>query len=137
MGQGDKVSDTADSDPTSQELVRAGWHRAAASLDLPPRGLLQVTIYGKGVLLSRLVDGASAACDPLCPHQDAPLVEGSVYMGAIDCPLHHYLYDLRSGCNRYPRNVFPADKAAELAPLRMYPTHEQEGSIWVKIEAPP
>ena len=137
MGQGVEVSDTANSDPTAQELVQTGWHKAAASLDLPRRALLRVAIRGKEVLLSRLEDGTPAACHPLCPHENAPLVEGSVYMGAIDCPLHHYLYDLRSGCNRYPRNVFPADKVAELAPLRMYPTYEGDGVLWVKIEAPP
>ena len=137
MGQGVEVTDTANSDPTRQELVRAGWHKAAASLDLPPRGLLRVAIRGKEVLLSRLEDGTPAASEPLCPHENAPLVEGSVYMGAIDCPLHHYLYDLQSGCNRYPRNVFPADKAATLAPLHMYPTYERDGVLWVNIDAPP
>ncbi len=137
MGQGAKVSDTAGAGPTPQELVRTGWRKAAASLELPRRGLLQVDVHGKEVLLCRLEDGASAACHPLCPHQNAPLVEGSVYMGAIDCPLHHYLYDLQSGRNRYPRNVFPADKAATLAPLRTYPTYERDGVLWVKIEAPP
>jgi len=76
------------------------------------------------------------ALEPYCPHQQAPLVEGSVYMSAIDCPLHHYLYDLRSGCNRYPRNVFPAEKAAMLTPLQLYPVCEWHGAIWVKVKPP-
>jgi nitrite reductase/ring-hydroxylating ferredoxin subunit len=54
-----------------------------------------------------------------------------VYMGAIDCPLHHYLYDLRTGANRYPRNVFPADLAAEVTALPLNSVREEDGWLWV------
>ena len=52
-------------------------------------------------------------------------------MGAVDCPRHHYLYDLRTGENRYPREVFPADLAASLKPLPMYSVKEEGGWIFV------
>jgi len=54
-------------------------------------------------------------------------------MGAIDCPRHHYLYDLRTGANRYPHDVFPAALAAKLAPLPLYPAKEENGWIWLQI----
>jgi nitrite reductase/ring-hydroxylating ferredoxin subunit len=119
--------------PRQRRITRFRWYRALASALLPPRRLLKVCVGGHEILLARLPDGTAAACQPLCPHQQAQLVEGSIYMGALDCPLHHYLYDLRTGVNRYPRNVFPADRAAALAPLRLYPVCERRGAIWVQL----
>jgi 3-phenylpropionate/trans-cinnamate dioxygenase ferredoxin subunit len=84
------------------------------------------------MLLARLDDGTVAAAAVVCPHQGANLAEGMLYFDAIDCPLHHYLYDLRTGENRYPRNVFPADLAVSLAPLRLYPVKEEDGWICVR-----
>jgi nitrite reductase/ring-hydroxylating ferredoxin subunit len=107
------------------------WQRALPAADLKPGSLAKVIVDGKNVLLARLEDGTVAAASPVCPHRGEDLSGGMVYMGAIDCPLHHYLYDLRSGENRYPRNVFPADLAARLAPLPLYPVKEEAGWIWV------
>lgn len=108
-----------------------GWHRAVAADQLPPGSVLKVRIHGRAVLVARLEDGTPAASSVVCPHELADLSEGKLYMGAIDCPRHHYLYDLRTGENRYPRNVFPADLAARLAPLSLYPVKEEDGWIWV------
>ncbi len=108
-----------------------GWQRVMAGADLAPGSLARVVVVGRAVLLARLEDGTLAAASPLCPHRGEDLTGGRVYMGAIDCPLHHYLYDLRTGDNRYPRNVFPADLAGRLAPLPLYPVKEEDGWIWV------
>lgn len=107
------------------------WYQALASDALRPGGLAKVVVAGKPVLLARLEDGSVAASSPVCPHRGEDLSGGMVYMGAIDCPLHHYLYDLRTGENRYPRNVFPADVAARLKPLPLYPVKEEGGWIWI------
>ena len=109
------------------------WHKVVSSESLPPRSLSKVRIAGEAVLLARLEDGTLAASSPVCPHEAADLAEGSIYMGAINCPRHHYLYDLRTGENRYPRNVFPADLAARLEPLRLFDVKEEQGWIWVRL----
>jgi nitrite reductase/ring-hydroxylating ferredoxin subunit len=107
------------------------WYQALPSAALLPGGLAKVEVAGAPVLLARLEDGTVAAASPVCPHRGEDLSAGRVYLGAIDCPLHHYLYDLRTGANRYPRNVFPADLADRLAPLPLYPVKEAGGWIWV------
>jgi len=107
------------------------WHQALCSLALPRGKVSKVLIDGRQVLLARLDDGSVAAAATACPHQGTDLSEGKLFLDAIDCPLHHYLYDLRTGQNRYPRNVFPADLAAHLAPLRLYPVKEEDGWIYV------
>ena len=111
-----------------------GWQKALASESLRTRGLVKLRIAGLPVLLARLEDGTVAASSAVCPHEAADLSDGMVYMGAIDCPRHHYLYDLQTGENRYPHNVFPADLASTLAQLPLYPVKEENSWIWVGIE---
>ena len=118
-------------------LPSDGWHRALASADLAPGSLAKVVLEGEEVLLARLEDGTVAAATNACPHRGEGLSGGTVYLGAVDCPLHHYLYDLRTGENRYPRDVFPADKAAGLAPLQLYPVKEEGGWIWARLGGQP
>jgi 3-phenylpropionate/trans-cinnamate dioxygenase ferredoxin component len=110
------------------------WQRALDSTALKPGSLAKVVVAGREVLLARLEDGTVTAASTVCPHRGEDLSGGMVYMGAIDCPWHHYLYDLRTGENRYPRNVFPADLAACLAPLPLYPVKEEAGWIWVGLQ---
>jgi 3-phenylpropionate/trans-cinnamate dioxygenase ferredoxin subunit len=114
------------------------WHRAIPGESLRVGGLAKVHVEGAPVVVARLDDGTVAAASAVCPHRGEDLSEGMLYLGAIDCPLHHYLYDLRTGDNLYPRNVFPADLAAGLTPLPLYPVREEDGWIWVgSREAPP
>ena len=110
------------------------WYKAIASANLPSRGLVKVHFTGQPVLLARLEDGTLAASSAVCPHEAEDLSEGTIYMGAIDCPRHHYLYDLPTGENRYPRNVFPTDLARDLAALTVYPVKEKDGWIWIALE---
>ena len=111
------------------EAVR--WYKVLPGIELERRALRKVRAGDSMVLLARLEDGALAATAVTCPHEGADLSQGEVYMGAIDCPRHHYLYDLQSGRNRYPYDVFPADLAAKLAPLALYRVREKSGWIWV------
>jgi 3-phenylpropionate/trans-cinnamate dioxygenase ferredoxin subunit len=114
-------------------MESGGWQKALPGSALPTGKLAKVFIASRNVLLARLDDGTVAASAAACPHQGTDLSDGMLYMDAIDCPLHHYLYDLRTGQNRYPRDVFPADLAAPLADLRLYPVKEEDGWIWVKV----
>ena len=108
------------------------WQRTIRAETLRRGTLHKARLSGKMVLLARLEDGTLAASSVVCPHEEADLSQGKLYMGAVDCPRHHYLYDLRTGVNRYPLGVFPADLAKDLAPLELYPVKEQDGWIWVE-----
>jgi 3-phenylpropionate/trans-cinnamate dioxygenase ferredoxin subunit len=125
-------------DPTNPPDDRAGpWERVLSSDALKHGALAKVYVAGQPVLLARLEDGTVAAASTVCPHRGEDLSGGRIYMGTIDCPLHHYLYDLRTGVNRYPRNVFPADLAARLEPLPLYSVKEEGGWIWVGARVQP
>lgn len=108
-----------------------GWHKVRRCEALPAGTIAPGLIGGSKILLARLDDGTLAAASAVCPHQGADLTQGMLYFDAIDCPLHHYVYDLRTGQNRYPCTVFPADMTKRLHGLHMYPIKEEDGWIWV------
>lgn len=103
------------------------------SAELGPRCLRKVEVGGTTLLLARLKSGEVAAVLNVCPHEGEDLSGGRLYMDAIDCPRHHYVYDLRTGENRYPQEVFPDDLARRLAPLPIYLTREEGGWIWAYV----
>ena len=104
------------------------------SAELGPRCLRKVEVGGTTLLLARLKSGEVAAALNVCPHEGEDLSGGRLYMDAIDCPRHHYVYDLRTGKNRYPQEVFPGDLANKLTPLPIYSAREEGG--WIRVYVP-
>ncbi len=87
-------------------------------------------------------EGRIFACVPICPHQHNPLGGAAVLDFQLECPWHHFRYDLRTGENVYPRNVYPLgtgdiDQArlqSDLRPLRTYLVEVRDGEIFVGLE---
>ena len=100
-------------------------------------GTTRVVEVGDRRLLLVNVGGEIYALASQCPHQDGPLAQGTLWGNTIECPWHHYLYDVRTGVNVYPRNVYPADLTAlerDLQPVRCYPSRVVGDEIFVGIE---
>lgn len=56
---------------------------------------------------------------------------------ALTCPWHNFRYDVRTGENVFPRDVYPKDLPdlqRELAPVTTYPVEIRDGEVWVDIE---
>jgi nitrite reductase/ring-hydroxylating ferredoxin subunit len=73
---------------------------------------------GTRVALYRLDDGIFATSDT-CPHAGTALSSGCVVEGYIECPLHHALFDIRSGASDgsiTPRSltIFPVKVEGEI-----------------------
>jgi 3-phenylpropionate/trans-cinnamate dioxygenase ferredoxin subunit len=54
----------------------------------------------------------------------------------IDCPFHHFQYDV-TGENYFPKNVYPKDYKrleAQLRPLKIYAVELRNGEVWVDLE---
>jgi nitrite reductase/ring-hydroxylating ferredoxin subunit len=62
------------------------------------------------------------AIDGTCPHQGASLADGTFHEGRVICPLHHWVFDARTG--RCPRESHEA--------VRVFATRCREG--WVEVE---
>jgi nitrite reductase/ring-hydroxylating ferredoxin subunit len=85
-------------------------------------------------LVVALVEGRNGATDEvvafsaLCPHQMGDLSGGSLDEEGIDCPLHFYRFDVRTGACLYPRG--------EDLKLKTYAVQVEGDDIFVQIEKP-
>jgi len=91
-----------------------------------------VSIDGAHIVVA-LVDGKAAgdanevvAFTALCPHQMGDLSGGSMDEGGIDCPLHFYRFDVRTGQCLYPRDY--------TMPMKTYPVRVEGDDVLVKVE---
>ena len=72
------------------------------------------------------------------PHLGGPLGEGVLWKGELECPWHHFRYDLETDRNTYPANVYPDDLPqlqADLKPLKTYAVKVERGRILVSLGA--
>lgn len=77
---------------------------AAASLftlgpaDAVPVGEGRVfSIDGRDIVVFRSRNGAVYAANASCPHRGGPLADGLLGDHSVICPLHGFLFDLRTG----------------------------------------
>jgi len=109
--------------------------KVAMVSEVPPGTMRGLDVNGRRLLLVN-ADGEVHALDARCPHRGGPLEQGDLWQGMVECPWHHYRYDVRTGENRYPRNVYPADLAflqRDLRPVRRYAVQIIEEQIWVEV----
>jgi nitrite reductase/ring-hydroxylating ferredoxin subunit len=110
----------------------AGWQRLVTSQEVG-RVLERVHVEGDDdVLVARTAEGWPVAVAPIRPHQGRPMDGGHIYGDEIDCPHHHYTYDARTGENRYPKRVFPRERAARIQPIQVFETCEANGWVWLR-----
>jgi 3-phenylpropionate/trans-cinnamate dioxygenase ferredoxin component len=104
--------------------------------EIPPGQTRFFHIENRPVLVAN-AGGEYIATHGLCPHRNNPL-EGATLVGyLLDCPWHHFQFDLRTGENHFPRNVYPTDVPGlqeQLMPLRKYTVEVREGELWVELK---
>jgi nitrite reductase/ring-hydroxylating ferredoxin subunit len=112
-----------------------GFVPVARRTELAEGQLKRVTVKGQSVVLSVLLEeeGAVAATNKvvafssICPHALGDLSQGWLVKDEIDCPLHYYRFNIRSGECVYPRGG---------PRLRMYPVSVEGNTVLVKVEKP-
>ena len=115
------------------------WVEVARFAELPPGKIQRVEAAGRVLAVVRL-DAKVHALDAVCPHQGGPLDKGTICEGKLECPWHHFVYDLATGANIYPAGVYPSDMpqlAAQIRPLTLFPVRVDDDRVWVWIERRP
>ncbi len=105
---------------------RGVWVRAVSLERLERKGRAQLELCGEGgervaVAVFALADGVYAIEDR-CPHQYAPLSDGTLEGTVIRCAWHGWRFDVRTG--RPPVGAFPC--------VKRFATRVREG--WVEID---
>jgi nitrite reductase/ring-hydroxylating ferredoxin subunit len=69
------------------------------------------------------VAGELFCVDSACPHAGGPLCDGELNGHRLECPLHGWGFDVRSGaCDVQPRFVLP-----------VHAIRERDGALWVRL----
>ena len=77
-----------------------------------------------GLTLALFNDGGEFfAIDDTCPHQGGSLAEGLMHEGRVVCPLHAWVFDLRTG--ECPRRTHE--------PVTTYTTRCSNGAVAVQV----
>src|SRR6476661_5154464 len=99
------------------------WALAVAESALADRDVVGVAVDGRRVAVYRLGESYFATSD-VCPHAGAPLSRGCVVEGYVECPMHHALFDIRTGA---------ADGSVTARALPTFPVKTEGGGIYVDI----
>jgi nitrite reductase/ring-hydroxylating ferredoxin subunit len=99
------------------------WTLASSRAALADRDLIGIVCHGQPVALYRLGDEVHATSDT-CPHLGASLSAGCVVDGFIECPLHHALFDIRTGA---------ADGSVTSRPVPTYPVKLDGDAIYIDL----
>lgn len=76
----------------------AATRHSLGPLDQIPAGEARVfSVEGRAIAVFRCRSGELFATSAECPHRGGPLADGVVGGHAVICPLHGYLFDLRTG----------------------------------------
>jgi nitrite reductase (NADH) small subunit len=103
--------------------------------EIPPGRTRYVHAGGIPILLVNH-EGSIYALHGLCAHQGNPLQGAALWGRLISCPFHNFQYDVETGRNFYPANVYPDDMLhlrKQLRPLKTYEVQVHGNEIWVNI----
>ncbi len=89
----------------------AQWVRLCGLDEVPAAGkVMEAEGGGVGICLAN-VKGELLALDNICPHRQGPLGQGWLEGGAVVCPWHSWMFNLKTGESEYPAHtrvdVFP------------------------------
>ena len=117
-----------------RERSPSAWVAVCASRDLRERPR-RFMLAGQAVVVFRSGSGVAAFPD-ICPHRFAPLSEGRVIAGELQCPYHGWRFDGSGQCRSIPGAVGDVGRI-RISPLSVC---EQGGLVFISPEttvAPP
>ncbi|MCU1459757.1 MAG: Rieske (2Fe-2S) iron-sulfur domain protein, partial [Actinomycetia bacterium] len=95
----------------------------------------QVRLLGQLWAIAR-IDGRVVAFGDRCPHRGAPLSEGAVVGGAIQCRYHGWSFAENGACVRVPALGPGAALPPRAAALVPHGVDERYGIVWLAPETP-
>lgn len=104
--------------------------------EIPPGYTSYISTDAGPVLLAHY-EGQIYALSGRCTHQGNPLDGAVLWDHLVDCPWHHFQFDVRTGENHFPRNVYPKDVPGlerQVHALRTYAVEVRDGEIWVNFD---
>ncbi len=116
--------------------MRTVWFPLITGDDLDAAdGPVARTLCGEAITLFRGADGRATALPDRCSHRNAPLSDGRVIDGCIECPYHGWIFGGDGTCVAVPSSG-PEARIPPKAHLPALPCEERYGLVWVALEPP-
>lgn len=113
-------------------FLKNTWYTAAWSSEIKDKPVHQ-KIIGKHVVLYRDSDGHVVALEDMCPHRFAPLSQGKIVDGHIECPYHGLRFNQEGAC---AYNPFSSDFSPPNAKVPKYTVVEKDRIVWIWMGDP-
>lgn len=72
------------------------WYTVAKIVDFEAKAMVVAMVEGRPVMISKF-EGNFYAVDAICTHYPGYLPDGPVENACVTCPVHHAVYDLKTG----------------------------------------
>lgn len=108
------------------------WYIASYSKELKLNKTLEVKILNNPVVLFRDEIGIASAISNICSHRNAPLSDGRVCKGKVQCPYHGWEFDKTGACTYIP-SILDQNNIPSSTKVKSYKVIEQDGYIWIWI----
>ncbi len=115
--------------------LRRFWHPVAALEALDGSGPFSVRLLGEDWVLFHGTDGWTVIGET-CPHRLAPLTEGTVIDGRLECAYHGWCFDDTGTCVTIPALGEAATIPPTAAAAKPFGVSERYGLIWVALDEP-
>lgn len=116
---------------------RMFWYVAAESKELRPGAALARRVLGERLVLFRDKQGRAVALQDRCLHRQAPLSQGRLAEGCLECPYHGWVYDGQGRVTDIPSMGPQWEKKFGRRCAKTFPVKEQEGYVYVRLEEAP
>jgi 3-phenylpropionate/trans-cinnamate dioxygenase ferredoxin component len=101
------------------------WVRACATGEVEEDDVIGIVIDGTAYAIYQSEDQDFYASDGSCTHERAPLCDGLVMDGVIECPKHNGRFDYRTG---------KALGAPVIEDLRTYQTKVEGDCVYIQLD---
>ena len=105
------------------------WYPIALVEDIAP-GPVGIQVLGRRYVLWRSDDGSLTAAPDRCPHREAPLSEGRMVDGCLECPYHGWRFGAGGRCQLVPSSP-PGTPVPPKAHLELVNVEERYGLVWL------
>ena len=112
-----------------QHALDHHWYPIALSEDIAP-GPVGIQVLGRSYVLWRSEDGSLTAAPDRCPHREAPLSEGRMVDGCVQCPYHGWRFGAGGRCELVPSSP-PGTPVPPKAHLNTVSVEERYGLVWL------
>ncbi|OCQ99717.1 phenoxybenzoate dioxygenase [Oscillatoriales cyanobacterium USR001] len=112
------------------------WYIVSLSDQLKPNTVLSQTILGEWLAIFRGENGQPVALRDRCLHRSSRLSAGKVCNGTLQCSYHGWIYDRNGHVIAIPSEGDTL-KNSQQRQAKYYPTKEQDGYVYVRLNDNP